>query len=131
MHEHPFASNRFLQASNNLDSLLPIMKSGDIDAFIKIVELEALSLHAMMMTSTPYFILIKPNTLEIIQRIWDFRMSQKIPICFTLDAGANVHLLYPLEYKRHVLSFIDTDLKSFCENEQYLIDQVGQGARKL
>ena len=129
--EHPFASNRFLQASNNLDSLLPIMKSGDIDAFIKIVELEALSLHAMMMTSTPYFILIKPNTLEIIQRIWDFRMSQKIPICFTLDAGANVHLLYPLEYKRHVLSFIDTDLKSFCENEQYLIDQVGQGARKL
>jgi len=107
------------------------MKSGDIDAFIKIVELEALSLHAMMMTSTPYFILIKPNTLEIIQRIWDFRMSQKIPICFTLDAGANVHLLYPLEYKRHVLSFIDTDLKSFCENEQYLIDQVGQGARKL
>jgi diphosphomevalonate decarboxylase len=58
-------------------------------------------------------------------------MSQKIPICFTLDAGANVHLLYPLEYKRHVLSFIDTDLKSFCENEQYLIDQVGQGARKL
>ena len=131
MHEHPFASNRFLQASNNLDSLLPIMKSGDIDAFIKIVELEALSLHAMMMTSTPYFILIKPNTLEIIQRIWDFRMSQKIPICFTLDAGANVHLLYPLEYKRHVLSFIDTDLKSFCENEQYLVDQVGQGARKL
>ena len=131
MHEHPFASNRFLQASNNLDSLLPIMKSGDIDAFIKIVELEALSLHAMMMTSTPYFILIKPNTLEIIQRIWDFRMSQKIPICFTLDAGANVHLLYPLEYKRHVLSFIDRDLKSFCENEQYLIDQVGQGARKL
>ena len=30
MHNNPFAENRFLQASNNLDSLLPIMKSGDL-----------------------------------------------------------------------------------------------------
>jgi mevalonate pyrophosphate decarboxylase len=29
--------------------------------FIKVVESEALTLHAMMMTSMPYFILMKPN----------------------------------------------------------------------
>jgi len=85
----------------------------------------------MMMTSNPYFILMKQGTLSVIEKIWSFRSDSKIPLSFTLDAGANVHLLYPLEYKRHVLSFIDRDLKSFCENEQYLIDQVGQGARKL
>ena len=33
-------------------------------AFIEIVESEALTLHAMMMTSMPYFILMKPNTLK-------------------------------------------------------------------
>ena len=61
---------RFLQAKRNFDSLIPIMKSGDLDAFIKIIELEALSLHAMMMTSNPYYILMKPNTLSIIEKLW-------------------------------------------------------------
>ena len=49
----------------------------------------------MMMTSMPYFILMKPNTLEIINKIWKFRNETQIPVCFTLDAGANVHVLYP------------------------------------
>ena len=48
MHTNPYAEKRFLQARRNFDSLIPIMKSGDLDTFIKIVELEALSLHAMM-----------------------------------------------------------------------------------
>jgi len=131
MYNHPFSQTRFLQATDNLDALIPIMKSGDLDAFIKIVELEALSLHAMMMTSSPYFILMKPNTLEIIHKIWDFRTIQKIPVCFTLDAGANVHILYPSVYKREVIQFIDQELKSFCKDGKYLLDQVGQGPKKL
>ena len=61
MHQHPFASQRFLQAAANLEALVPVMKAGDLEAFIKIVELEALSLHAMMMTSNPYFILASLN----------------------------------------------------------------------
>jgi diphosphomevalonate decarboxylase len=49
----------------------------------------------MMMTSMPFFILMKPNTLQIINAIWKFRSETQIPVCFTLDAGANVHVLYP------------------------------------
>ena len=128
MHEHPFASNRFLQASNNLDSLLPIMKSGDIDAFIKIVELEALSLHAMMMTSTPYFILIKPNTLEILDCIWNFRKTTNSKVCFTLDAGSNVHVLYPSSEKKQVQHFIKNELSKYCKDGTYIDDVVGMGA---
>ena len=75
----------------------------------KITESEALTLHAMMMTSMPYFILMKPNTLEIINRIWKFRKETKIPVCFTLDAGANVHLLYPENTTQKVLDFINPD----------------------
>ena len=40
------------------------------------------------------FILMKPNTLEIINKIWEFRSDTGLPISFTLDAGANVHVLY-------------------------------------
>src|SRR5690554_1828740 len=57
MHKHPFAEQRFEQAQSNLSKLIPILKNGDIPEFIKIVESEALSLHAMMLTSMPYFIL--------------------------------------------------------------------------
>ena len=131
MHSHPFAENRFLQATNHLSSLLSIMKSGELDDFIRIVELEALSLHAMMMTSSPYFILMQPNTLAVIQKVWTYRESTSIPLCFTLDAGANIHLLYPKEYKDVILEFIYKELAFFCENGQYLKDEVGLGAKKM
>ena len=99
MHNHPFAAQRFEQAHTNLKALTAVLQSGDLEKFVALVESEALTLHAMMMTSMPYFILMKPNTLETIERIWQFRKEQGVPVCFTLDAGANVHLLFPKAYK--------------------------------
>ena len=131
MHGHPFAEERFAQAHSNLDKLKQIFASGNLEEFIAIVESEALTLHAMMMSSNPYFILMKPNTLEIINKIWEFRESTKTPICFTLDAGANVHLLYPEVHKEKVLEFIKNELVAYCEKGQYICDQVGKGAEKL
>ena len=61
----------------------------------------------MMLTSNPYFILMKPNTLEVINEIWKYRAENKSNICFTLDAGANVHVLYPSEEKKSVENFIE------------------------
>ncbi|MEM6684248.1 MAG: diphosphomevalonate decarboxylase, partial [Bacteroidota bacterium] len=92
---------------------------------------EALTLHAMMMTSAPYFILMKPNTLEIINRIWKFRETSGSHVCFTLDAGANVHVLYPENEKDIVYSFIQKELLKFCQNEQHICDKIGFGAKKL
>ena len=84
-----------------------------------------------MMTSQPYFILMKPNTLEIIQRIWQFRARTNTPICFTLDAGANVHVLYPLAYKESCLQFIQAELVGYCQKEQYICDEIGNGAQMI
>jgi len=131
MHHHPFADRRFVQAHNNLSKLRPILADGDLAGFIQIVESEALTLHAMMMTGSPYFMLMKPNTLEIINKIWEFRRATKTPICFTLDAGANVHVLYPEDGKESVMQFIKDELVAYCENGQYICDQIGFGARKL
>ncbi|HMK07256.1 MAG TPA: hypothetical protein VK476_06980 [Flavobacterium sp.] len=128
MHDHPFAERRFAQAHENLDKLIAVFASGNLDEFIKIVESEALTLHAMMMTSMPYFILMKPNTLEIINAIWKFREETKIPVCFTLDAGANVHVLYPNSVSVKVLEFIRSELVRFCQNAHYICDEIGKGA---
>lgn len=131
MHGHPFAEERFNQAHDNLSKLIHIFKEGDLNSFIKIVESEALTLHAMMMTSMPYFILMKPNTLEIINKIWRFRRETNLHICFTLDAGANVHILYPEKEATQILEFIKSELIAFCQNEQYICDRIGFGAKKI
>ena len=131
MHNHPFAEQRFLQAHKNLSALISIFESGNLDEFIKIVESEALTLHAMMMTSSPYFILMKPNSLEIINALWKFRNETNIPVCFTLDAGANVHVLYPENTKEKVLQFIKDELVGYCQNGQYICDEIGIGATEI
>ena len=124
MHEHPFATQRFKQADENVEKIKTIFKSGDLMAFLNLIESEALSLHAMMMTSQPYFLLMQPNTLEIINAVWKFRNETKTPVGFTLDAGANVHLLYPKSSEVKVLEFIDQKLKYFCQNETFIKDYV-------
>ncbi|PQV51396.1 diphosphomevalonate decarboxylase [Jejuia pallidilutea] len=131
MHGHPFAQKRFKQANSNLSQMVSILKNGDLDQFIALVESEALTLHAMMMTSMPYFILMKPNTLEIINKIWNYRKQKGSKVCFTLDAGANVHVLYPQNERASVLEFIKNELVAYCQNGQYICDVIGLGANKL
>ncbi|MDT0556315.1 diphosphomevalonate/mevalonate 3,5-bisphosphate decarboxylase family protein [Patiriisocius hiemis] len=128
MHNHPFATQRFEQANSNLSKLIPVLENGDVDTFIAIVESEALSLHAMMLTSMPYFILMKPNTLSIINEIWSYRKQTNSKVCFTLDAGANVHVLYPKNEKETITAFIEEKLSNYCKNKEYIHDCVGNGA---
>ncbi|NQX82492.1 MAG: diphosphomevalonate decarboxylase [Flavobacteriaceae bacterium] len=127
MNGHPYAEIRFVQAKENILKLKEILISGDLKKFVKLVELEALTLHSMMMTSSPYFILMKPNTLQIIEKIWEFRRSTGSDLCFTLDAGANVHLLFPEKEKDVILRFVESDLKVFCDSGKYISDFIGEG----
>jgi diphosphomevalonate decarboxylase len=88
-------------------------------------------LHGLMMTSDPSYILIKSKTLQIIESIREFRSKNNIPVCFTLDAGANVHVLFPDRYSDRVYDFIEGNLKIHCENNSYIRDSVGFGAKQL
>ena len=131
MNNHSFSSDRLNQVDKNLKLLNKVLISGDFYVFTNIVELEALTLHAMMMTSMPYFILMKPNTLEIINKIWSFRKQSGLHISFTLDAGANAHILYPENEAEAILEFIKTELVAYCQNGHYICDRIGFGAKKL
>lgn len=131
MHNHPFAKQRFLQANENISKISEVLQNGDIKSFMEIVESEALTLHAMMMTSNPYFILMKPNTLKIINKIWKFRKLTNANVCFTLDAGANVHVLFPENEKEVVNKFIVNELVQFCQENHYICDRIGIGAKRL
>ncbi len=131
MNNHPFAEQRFQQAFENMDAILAALKSGDIERFGEILEEEAFSLHSMMLTSRPSFILMQPNTLAVIHRLRAYRKETKVPLYFTLDAGPNVHLLYPHDHKEAVQAFIESELKPYCEDQYLIHDQMGQGASTL
>lgn len=129
MNHHPHAQARFARAHRHLDQLMQILREGDLFQFCQIVEAEALELHGLMMTSTPPYILMRPQTLELIQRIQAWRESSQIPACFTLDAGANVHLLYPFHFKAQVEKFIEDQCRPLCAQRRVIFDQMGKGPR--
>mgnify|MGYP005668418287 CR=1 FL=1 len=56
MEGNPFAAARYEQAENHLLTLVETLKTGDLVNFGNIVEEEALSLHALMMTSKPSYL---------------------------------------------------------------------------
>ncbi|WP_153399300.1 diphosphomevalonate/mevalonate 3,5-bisphosphate decarboxylase family protein [Chryseobacterium vaccae] len=111
MKTNPYAERRFQEARENFVPMKEILKSGNMEQFIKLVEHEALTLHAMMMMSDPAFILMKTGTLEVINKIWDFRRETGLHLFFTLDAGANVHLLFPNDGSEEKIKiFIEEEL---------------------
>jgi diphosphomevalonate decarboxylase len=130
MDEHFYQHSRIAQAFENINELYLTLLTGNQEKFIEVVENEALSLHALMMTSNPSFILLKPNSLELISRIRRFREKSKIPVCFTIDAGPNIHLLYFQENERDVKAFIERDLLGFCENGNWIEDRIGSGPER-
>jgi len=131
MEQNPFSSSRYKQAIVHYNELVEALESGNEKVFIRIVEDEALSLHAMFMTSSPGYFLMEPGTLKIIEKIRQFREETGLLICFTLDAGPNIHLLYFQENELDVKAFIERDLLDFCEKGKWIDDRIGKGPEKL
>lgn len=125
MQGHYFAESRFRQASKNFNDLYHSMLEGDFDTFGRILELEALSLHAMMMTSPEPYMLIRPNTLLAMELIADFRNQTGLPVFYTLDAGPNLHIIYPENIKEKIQTFIHHELEKI--SEKVIHDQQGEG----
>jgi diphosphomevalonate decarboxylase len=107
------------------------MRQGDMDVFGRIVENEALTLHALMMTSNPSYILMRPNSLEMIERIRSYREETNHPVYFSLDAGPNLHVLYPESIIHEVRPFIEEQLVPLCEDQFWLADWVGEGPEQV
>ncbi len=127
MSDNPYAPVRFEQGQKHCIDLLRLLEDENSLEFCDLIESEALALHAMMMTSTPGYILLSPSTIQIIAKVRSFRTDTKVPLCFTLDAGPNVHLLYPEAYKEQVFHFIHNELLQYCENGKWLDDKMGSG----
>jgi diphosphomevalonate decarboxylase len=107
------------------------METGELLKFCEIVENEALTLHALMFSSSPAVVLFQPGTIDIIKKVRKFRDQTGIPVCFTIDAGPNVHLLYPDSVKVDIRQLIERELVVSCEHNLVISDHLGKGPVKL
>jgi diphosphomevalonate decarboxylase len=138
MNQHPYAEARFKQGNERVGELNALLKSASSVsddelwwAFGDLVESEALTLHAMMLCSRPSFLLMKPKTLEILEQIRRFRNQKKVPLFFTLDAGANIHLLFPANAQNDAMELLDKQIAAILGPDSYLWDRLGAGPRPL
>lgn len=131
MDNNPFANIRYEMARQNTERLFKVLQAGDAQEFCRIAEAEALQLHALMLTSNPCFVLLEAQSLSAIKAVQAFREETGIPLCFTLDAGPNLHLLYPDDAVAEVKSFIQQDLTAFCHQGEWIDDRMGSGPSKI
>src|SRR5690606_4473910 len=75
---HPYKEGRISQANQNFKKLKKSLQEGDFSLFDTIVKEEALSLHALMMSSNPSYTLLKPNTLKLIELIEEYKEKNNI-----------------------------------------------------
>lgn len=131
MDNSPYAEARYHQAKRRCEEMLQILRNGDLERFGAIVESEALTLHALMLAAQPPYMLLEPNTITAIRKVQAWRESTKQPLYFTLDAGPNLHLLYPDSIASQVKAFLREELLPLTAGGRYIADQMGQGALQL
>ena len=131
MGEHPYREGRKIQANNNISKISEAIRNNDYLTIAEIAENEALSLHALLMTSGPEGLLLMPGTLHVIEEIKKFRESSGLDLFFTIDAGPNVHLIYYEDQREQVLSFVRKTLSKYCEGGQWIDDRMGSGPQQV
>jgi diphosphomevalonate decarboxylase len=109
-----YADNRYKQAEQRLADLIIALGNGNVAQFGKIAEDEALTLHALMMCSDPSYILMEPATISLIKQIRQIRRETGLPLYFSLDAGPNIHLLYPDRISEQVEDLKDALFRKYC-----------------
>ena len=131
MDNNVYASARYQQAHDRVIILANAMKEGDIETFGEIAEDEAMTLHALMMCSKPSYMLVEPGSISIMQAVRNYRRDTGHQVYFSLDAGPNIHLLYPAAIKQQVAELIDDKLKKYCYKGKVIRDVVGKGPTRV
>jgi len=88
----PLQEARVADAPRRLDLCRNAIINKDFEAFANIIEHDSDMMHAVMMTSNPPLMYWQSATVEIFHQVREWRASG-LPVGYTVDAGANVHVL--------------------------------------
>lgn len=97
----PFLAARLAALDDTLARCRAAILERDLSTLGEVIEAEALSMHAVMMTSRPSAWYWSPGTVALIEAVRAWR-AQGVPAYFTIDAGPNVHIITLPEWERQV-----------------------------
>src|SRR5919108_1974608 len=120
----PLQAARVADAPRRLDICRQAVLERDFNTFASTVELDSDMMHAVMMTSTPALHYWKPASLEVMNYVREWR-TEGLPVCYTVDAGPNVHVLCP-EAVAHV---VDKRLREIQGVQNVLVARAGGPAK--
>ncbi|NTW12087.1 MAG: diphosphomevalonate decarboxylase, partial [Anaerolineales bacterium] len=120
----PLQAARVADAPRRLELCRGAILDRDFDTFASIVELDSDMMHSVMMTSTPALHYWKPASLSVMNAVRGWR-GEGLPVCYTVDAGPNVHVICP-ETEAHV---VDKKLREINGVSDVLIARVGGPAK--
>jgi diphosphomevalonate decarboxylase len=101
----PLQAARLADAPRRLKLCRQAVLQRDFSALAEVVELDSTLMHAVMMTSSPPLFYWLPATLTVLEAIREARAGG-LPVCCTLDAGPNVHVLCEKNAGAQVLSLV-------------------------
>ena len=110
----PFWEARAAQLPERLDCVRRAILERDFATFGREIEAEAMSMHAIMMTSAfevqqvwhPGIFYWTPETLRLLVAVQQWRTTG-LEVYFTLDAGPTVHLICPTAQEQAVIAAVD------------------------
>jgi diphosphomevalonate decarboxylase len=74
---------------------------------------------------------MEPETIAIINKIIEFREQTGTPVCFTLDAGPNIHLLYFESDRERVQQFFVEYFSKKNKQNVWIDDCIGSGPENI
>jgi diphosphomevalonate decarboxylase len=123
----PLVDARTTHVPGWLDEVRRAIADRNIARLGPIIELDALAMHSVMMTSNPSLLYWQPGTLTVLHAVQRWRQEDGLPVYFTIDAGPNVHLLC----ESQISGEIEKRLRQMDQVESVIISRPGLGPQQL
>lgn len=123
----PLLDGRIAHVDSWLEEVRAAIAGRDIQRLGPVIELDALAMHAVMMTSNPSLLYWQPGTLEILHAVRRWREEDGLAVYFTIDAGPNVHLICEAD----TVNEIETRLAALRSVERVIASRPGPGPQLL
>lgn len=94
----PLQNARVVSAALRLELCRAAILKRDFSALAEVTELDSNVMHAVMMTSDPPLFYWAPESLRMMEWVRTTRHESAWPVCYTLDAGPNVHIITTAEF---------------------------------
>ncbi len=125
-HTSPMNAARLAWVHTALARARSAVLSRDWETLGQVMEMDALAMHAVMMTSTPSLLYWQPGTLAIMRAVRAWREGG-LPAYFTIDAGPNVHIITLPEHHDEVVARV----RRLDAVTDVIVCRAGPGARVL